>query len=93
VEKIKFPKFEKGSQDPSGAVEKQHQVYFDGNFVMTNIYDRNKLTSGNRITGPAVITQKDSTSIIHPGHVGEVDEYLNILIYPAGDVPGDISHE
>ena len=93
VEKIKFPKFEKGSQDPSGAVEKQNQVYFDGNFVMTNIYDRNKLTSGNRITGPAVITQKDSTSIIHPGHVGEVDEYLNILIYPAGDVPGDISHE
>ena len=93
VEKIKFPKFEKGSQDPSGAVEKQQQVYFDGNFVMTNIYDRNKLTSGNRITGPAVITQKDSTSIIHPGHVGEVDEYLNILIYPAGDVPGDISHE
>ena len=93
VEKIKFPKFEKGSQDPSGAVEKQHQVYFDGNFVMTNIYDRNKLTSGNRITGPAVITQKDSTSVIHPGHVGEVDEYLNILIYPAGDVPGDISHE
>ena len=93
VEKIKFPKFEKGSGDPSGAVEKQHQVYFDGNFVMTNIYDRNKLTSGNRINGPAVITQKDSTSVIHPGHVGEVDEYLNILIYPAGDVPGDISHE
>ena len=93
VEKIKFPKFEKESQDPSGAVEKQHQVYFDGNFVMTNIYDRNKLTSGNRITGPAVITQKDSTSIIHPGHLGEVDEYLNILIYPVGEVPGDISHE
>ena len=90
VEKIKFPKFEKGSRDPSGAVEKQHQVYFDGNFVMTNIYDRNKLTSGNRITGPAVITQKDSTSVIHPGHVGEVDEYLNILIYPAGEVRGDI---
>ena len=90
VEKIKFPRFKKGSWDPSGAVEKQHQVYFDGNFVMTNIYDRNKLTSGNRIAGPAVITQKDSTSVIHPGHVGEVDEYLNILIYPAGEVRGDI---
>ena len=58
----------------------QHQVYFDGNFLTATIYDRDKLTAGNRVSGPAVIVQRDSTTVIHPGHVGEVDEYLNIVI-------------
>ena len=42
------------------------------------------LHAGNRISGPAVITQTDSTTVIHPGHVGQVDSYLNILIAPEG---------
>ncbi|HNU08438.1 MAG TPA: hypothetical protein PKO33_11785, partial [Pyrinomonadaceae bacterium] len=45
------------------------------------IYDREKLKPGNRIAGPAIITQKDSTTVILPDHHGKVDEYLNILIY------------
>jgi N-methylhydantoinase A len=84
VVKVKFPRFEKGGGDPSRAVVEQHRVYFDGNFVTANIYERDRLTAGNRIPGPAVIVQKDSTTVIHPGHVGEVDEYLNILIRPEG---------
>ena len=88
VDKVKFPKFEKDGPDPSPAVVEQHQVYFGGNFMTTNIYDRALLVAGNRISGPAVITQKDSTTVIHPGHVGDVDEYLNILIHPEGGSPG-----
>ena len=90
VGKIQFPRFDSGPADPSAAVVDQHQVYFDGNFAMTNIYGRDKLTAGNRLAGPAVITQKDSTTIIHPGHAGVVDEYLSILIYPDALVPGDM---
>ncbi len=48
-------------------------MFFDGNFVTANIYERNLLAAGNRVAGPAVITQKDSTTLIHPGHAGEVD--------------------
>ena len=33
---------------------------------------------------PAVVMQKDSTTVIHPGHVGEVDAYLNIFIQREG---------
>ena len=58
---------------------------------MTDIFDRAKLLAGNRIAGPAVITQKDSTTVIHPGHVGEVDAYLNILIRPEGAVGTEAS--
>ena len=47
-----------------------------------NIYDRAKLRAGNRIRGPAIITQMDATTVIHPNHTGEVDEYLSILVRP-----------
>ena len=69
------------------ALVEQHRVFFDGNFVTANIYDRDLLVAGHRVAGPAVITQTDSTTLIHPGHAGEVDAYLNILIYPEGGRP------
>jgi N-methylhydantoinase A len=84
VVKVEFPRFEKGDGDPSGALVERHRVYFGGTFVAASIYDRNLLAAGNRVPGPAVIVQKDSTTVIHPGHLGEVDEYLNILIRPEG---------
>jgi N-methylhydantoinase A len=85
VNKISFPEFELGGPDCAAAIIEQHQVYFDGGFMATNIYDRTKLTAGNQISGPAVVTQKDTTIVIHPGHVGEVDKYLNILIHLEGE--------
>ena len=87
VVKVEFRKFEKGDADASAAVIAQQRVYFDGNFVSANIYDRGRLSAGHRIPGPAVITQRDSTTVIHPGHFGEVDAYLSILIYPEGARP------
>ena len=85
VVKVKLPEFEVQGSDASGAVVEQQQVYFGGNFIPTDIFDRAKLQAGNRIQGPAIITQKDSTIVIHPGHLGEVDTHLNILIDPVGD--------
>ena len=84
VDKVQFPEFSLEDRDPSKAMVEQHRVYFDGNFEQTNIYDRNLLRAGNHVVGPAVLTQKDSTTVIHPGHVGEVDRFLNILIRPEG---------
>jgi len=82
VDKVQFPKFEKSDPDASSAIVREDQVYFGGHFVNTDIYDRSKLRAGHQINGPAIIVQTDSTTVIHPGHVGEVDEYLNILIHP-----------
>ncbi len=87
VVRVDIPKFDKLGPDPSAALVEQHRVFFDGNFVTANIYDRDLLVAGHRVAGPAVITQTDSTTLIHPGHAGEVDAYLNILIYPEGGRP------
>ncbi len=84
VEKIAYPKQQPGEADATASIIEQNRVFFDGNFHNTNVYDREKLEAGNRITGPAILSQRDSTTVIHPGHQGEVDEYLNLLIRPLG---------
>ena len=84
VTKIGFPKFETEGPDASAALIDEHRVHFEGGFVASKIYDRELLQAGNRIAGPAVIVQKDSTTVIHPEHIGEVDAHLNILILPQG---------
>ena len=80
IPKVEFPKFAKQTPDPAAALVEQQRVYFHGQVVPANVYDRNLLRAGNRIRGPAIVIQMDSTTVIHPGHVGVVDEYLNILI-------------
>ena len=82
VRKIELPRHDRSGTDASKALIDRRQVYFDGGWVNTDIYDRNLLQAGNRITGPAIVTQKDSTAVIHMNHYGDVDEYLNILINP-----------
>jgi N-methylhydantoinase A len=34
------------------------------------------------LEGPAIVTEMDSTTLILPGHSGEVDTFGNILVRP-----------
>jgi len=72
-----------GGGDASGAVYEKTKVFADGREHAANIYDRALLKAGDRITGPAVVTEMDSTTLILPDHVGEVDDVGNIVINPA----------
>jgi len=72
-----------GSGDPSAAVVEETTVFVDGRDQKAKIYDRARLKSGDRISGPAVVTEMDSTTLLLPDHVGEVDHVGNILIRPA----------
>ena len=83
VTKVGFPRFERGDPDPRDAATDETRVYFGRDFVPALVYDRGRLRSGHVVPGPAIITQPDTTTVIHPGHAGEVDEYLNVLIGPA----------
>ena len=75
-------KLESGGADPSGAVIAEHDVFVEDQQRPAKIYDRDKLQAGNQIPGPAVVMEMDSTTVILPGHTGEVDSYGNILINP-----------
>ncbi len=44
-------------------------------YVETPIYDRHILGAGQVITGPAIIEERESTTVIPPGLVAEIDDY------------------
>lgn len=69
--------------DISRAVIEQTEVFEGGRSVSANIYQRNLLLAGDRVPGPAIVTEMDSTTLILSGHDGEVDEFGNIIIRPA----------
>jgi len=56
------------------------QVFIAGNYVNTPVYNRDKLGSGCNIKGPAIVEQKDSTTIFFLNQIAEVDNYGNLLI-------------
>jgi N-methylhydantoinase A len=70
------------ARPPAEAARGTRPVYFAeaGGYVETPTYDRSKLSAGNRITGPALIEEHASTTVVHPGDSVEVDAFGNLLI-------------
>ncbi|MEE2704968.1 MAG: hydantoinase/oxoprolinase family protein, partial [Pseudomonadota bacterium] len=83
--KVKAVKTPKGSGGLSAAViDSKHSIWSEGKKLKAKIYDRSLLKAGQKIIGPAVVTEFDSTTVILPDCVGEVDNYGSILITPRG---------
>jgi N-methylhydantoinase A len=78
--KPELPEAEPGGADASAAIVEQGEILFEGERRPTPIYDRGRLAAGHRLTGPAIVTEFDSTTVVLPGYDAEVDRYLNILI-------------
>ncbi|QFU84629.1 hydantoinase/oxoprolinase family protein [Natronorubrum aibiense] len=66
--------------DPSDAEIDWSDVYFDGSYYETPIYDRTELRPGNELEGPAIVTDDDSTVVVQPDHAATVDRYGNLEI-------------
>ena len=69
-----------GDGDPSGAKIRDHTLWMDGREQAAVIYDRAKLRQGDTISGPAIITEMDSTTLVESGCTAKVDAAGNILI-------------
>ncbi len=79
VPKPNFPQFA-----PTGSLQDAYKetrpVYFDGAYVETNVYYRDKIPVHAQLQGPAIVDQLDTTTVIPPGFTAEVDAYKNIII-------------
>jgi len=58
------------------------RIYFEGNWYDATIYERYKLHSGLTVSGPAIVTEMDSTTLILPGFQARTDLVGNLLIEP-----------
>lgn len=55
------------------------RVYFGG-YHDTPIYDRSKFVPGTHFTGPAIVEQGDTTTVIEPGMAVRVDPFNNLIV-------------
>ena len=76
---------EAGGTDPSAAERTRSSIFVDGSTVEATVYDRGRLLAGNVVTGPAVIAEMDSTTLVLPGHTATVHPHGSLLIRPAAD--------
>ncbi len=86
VAKAKLASHPDRGPDASGAIIGKREVWFPeaGGFVETPIYSRDALHPGNAFTGPAIVEQMDTTTVVLPGMTARVDAYLNLILEVAG---------
>ncbi|HEX7228944.1 MAG TPA: hydantoinase/oxoprolinase family protein, partial [Candidatus Binatia bacterium] len=60
----------------------ERKVFFgsEHGILTTRIFSRELLEPGHQISGPAIVEQLDTTTVIHPEQQATVDEYRNIII-------------
>jgi N-methylhydantoinase A len=81
--KPRLPQVSRGGIRADGATVSNSKVMFARRRFVATTYDRIKLKAGNRITGPAIVTEYSATTFIPPGWSGHVDLHRNILLEPA----------
>ncbi len=81
---LSTPEVEHGGESPDGALRHEGAAWFrvDGELrqVPTRYYDRAALEAGNRIDGPAIVNQYDTTTVVPPGIAAHVDRFGNVVI-------------
>ena len=81
---LSTPEVEHGGESPDGALRHEGAAWFrvDGELrqVPTRYYDRAALEAGNRIDGPAIVNQYDTTTVVPPGVAAHVDRFGNVVI-------------
>ena len=80
VEKPDLPPMPPAGQDPSQARIATVGVVFREGELDSPLYQRELLATGNRISGPALVVQLDTTTVVPPGWHGEIDPYGNLLL-------------
>ena len=79
TQKLELKKYPYAANE-RGALKGKREVYFNRKLYETSIYDRDKMTPGTAITGPAVIEEYSATIVVPPAFKACIDEFLNIII-------------
>jgi N-methylhydantoinase A len=82
VRKADLRAYPEAGTDASGAIARRRSVWLAEarDFVDCPIYARDALRPGNRFTGPAIVEQMDTTTLVLPGMTARVDAYLNLVL-------------
>jgi N-methylhydantoinase A len=83
VPHLQLPKIATGRGRDAGM---ERRAFFDltrGQFIDAEVYDRSRLCADDRIKGPAIVEQYDSTTVVLAGQMLSLDELGNLIISEA----------
>ncbi len=82
LSKPALPEQPPGPAQPAGALIDTRPVFFEGagTFQPTPIYQRERLLPGNVVSGPAIIEQYDTTTLLPAGWRASVDHLTNLVL-------------
>jgi N-methylhydantoinase A len=83
-EPFEAPQQELIEGDGATALAGSRSVYFDGIPHETRLYERDLLHAGDVFSGPAIISEYSSATILPPGDVLRVDTFGNLVIEVRG---------
>ncbi|MHA7178167.1 hydantoinase/oxoprolinase family protein [Arthrobacter sp. Sr24] len=80
--KVELHTSEPDAADATKAIITTREIYFEAEqgFRPCPVYERSLLAPRNRIEGPAVIEQMDTTTVLLPGDICVVDDLRNLVI-------------
>jgi len=61
-------------------IEKRPVLFENEGWLDTNVYKRQKLASGMKIEGPAIVEEPTSSTVVYPEQILTVDKYGNLII-------------
>jgi N-methylhydantoinase A len=77
---IDWPRHRLGNAASRAAIAARRRVYFGGKHYEAPIYAREKLRAGNRLTGPAIVSEYSATTVVPPGWGARVDGFENLVL-------------
>jgi len=78
--KIKLKKMPPQGPNPEKALIKKQALHYRGKSYRASVFDRAFLLPGNKMKGPALIADAESTTFLPPDYELEVDGFLNLII-------------
>jgi N-methylhydantoinase A/oxoprolinase/acetone carboxylase beta subunit len=78
---LEIPRVEVDVTEVAAAVRETRPAYFpETGWTDTPAYDRYRLFPGAEIAGPAIVEERESTTVIPPGMAAVCDEFGNLLV-------------
>jgi 5-oxoprolinase (ATP-hydrolysing)/N-methylhydantoinase A len=69
-----------GGADAAAKVKGTRRAWFENGWQDATVFDRYSLRAGDTISGPAIIEEREATTVVPPGDSVVVDDVLNLVI-------------
>jgi N-methylhydantoinase A len=84
VDKPRFQETDFVGDDASTSVKATRNMYWDGEWLTTNVYDGTSMGRGNKVVGPAIIEEPTTTIVVPPNWQVFCDRYSNYVLNHVG---------